>query len=127
MIYPQGDHGAGRSKAPMMPGAERRPDADDWVYVTTDINGAWLYAYDSTVDGEPAVYSVFPLSDIERDPEHGSRMPAYRCRSAVVLGADRQPPFSQEEAARKWLREDPGPLVRPAGGTEGSTESGSSR
>ncbi len=111
----------------MMPGAKRRPDADDWVYLTTDINGAWLYAYNSTVDGEPAVYSVFPLSDVEHDPEHSSRMPAYRCRSAVVLGADRQPPFSQEEAARKWRQEDPDPGVPPTGTTEGSTERGSLR
>lgn len=34
-----GERGAGGSKAPMMPGAERRRDADDWVYVITEVNG----------------------------------------------------------------------------------------
>lgn len=91
--------------APMVAGAERRADADEWVYLTTDRNGAWLYAYDSGEEGEPTVYSVLPLDDVERDREHSPQMPAYRCRSVVVLSIDRDAPFSEEQARAKWIPE----------------------
>ena len=65
----------------MAAGAQRREDADDWVYVTTDLTGAWLYAYDSGGDGAPVVYSVLPLSNVQRDPEHSPNMPALAATS----------------------------------------------
>jgi len=113
-ILPPGSNEWGRTTAPMMPGAERLADADDWVFLTTDLNGAWLYAYDSGGPGEPAVSSVIPTSGTMPDPEYaGSHMPAFRCRAAVVLSVDRNPPFSQDEAALQWIHQDPTPAIRP--------------
>jgi hypothetical protein len=112
-ILPRSQHHGGANAAPVGSAWTERADAADWVYVTTDLNGAWLYAHDAWGDGDPVVYEVFPMSEVEHDPEHSKEMPAFRCRSAVVLGRIRGEAITPEQARALWVPENLSDRLKP--------------
>jgi hypothetical protein len=89
--------------APVKPGRQPSPDADKWVYVTTNEALAWVYAWHAPGRGKPRVLIVQPYGPIERDPEHSVDMEAYRCPMAKVLDVDREPTVSEEDARAGWV------------------------
>lgn len=114
IVRPRGEHGAEPTNAPIIPGAERPPDADGYVYVTRRYGLACAYAHKSQIDGRPVVYLVKPHGEVEPDPECNESEYAFRCASAVVTAVDDSPRFSAEMAERGWKREqglDPEPNV----------------
>lgn len=101
-LRPRAVTGSAKTTAPLMPGVEEHPEADQWVHVTDHFEFAWAYAWKSGGTGEPKVLVVKPTDDLEHDPEHSPHMPAYRCSSALVLLVDDQPSITEEKAQARW-------------------------
>lgn len=104
ILRPRGEHGAEPTNAPMIPGAERPADADNYVYVTRRYGLACAYAHKSQIEGPPVVYLVKPQGEIESDPECNESEYAFRCASAVVIAVDDSPWVTAEMAERGWMR-----------------------
>lgn len=85
-----------------MPGGDRLPESDDWVYLTTDFLLAWAYAHAAGGDGPPVVLMAKPQGMLEHDPEHSDWMPVYRCEWALVELVDAEPRITAEQAALGW-------------------------
>lgn len=114
VLTPRSEHGGEPTNAPMIPGAERPLEADDYVYVTRRYGLACAYAHNSQIDGPPVVYLVKPQGEIEPDPECNESEYAFRCASAVVTAVDDSPWVTAEMAEKGWKREpgtDLGPNV----------------
>lgn len=102
LVLPRGEHGGEPTNAPLVPGGERRPSSDEYVYVTRRYLLAWAYAHMSGASGDPLVLVVDPQGEIEPDPESSDHMYAYRCRSARVRAVDDLVPISAETAEQGW-------------------------
>ena len=102
-LFPRSWHGGAATTAPVATGREPAPDAADWVYVTTSLTVAWVYAWCAPGRGKPKVLVVRPSGTLEPDPEHSPRMEAYRCESARVLSILREPVMTGEEARSGWI------------------------
>jgi hypothetical protein len=102
VLLPRREHGGAPTTGPMVPGGERLPESDDWVYVTTDRNLAWAYAHCSGGSGDAVVLLVQPLGAIHHDPEHSDHMPVFRCRAATVQVVDSRQAMTAEQAQRGW-------------------------
>lgn len=73
------------------------------MYVTRDLDLAWVYAYHATGRGRPKVLVVRPTGGLERDPEHSLRMDAWRTESAKVLRVLIEPTMTEAEAREGWV------------------------
>jgi hypothetical protein len=91
-----------QTSAPLIPGKERARDSDDWVYVTTSPELAWVYAWCAPGRGKPKVLVVEPSGPIERDPEHSPGMEAYRTSMAKVVAVLKDPLVTEQEAREGW-------------------------
>ena len=79
-------------------------DAGDWVYLTTDIDLAWVYAWHAPGRGAPRVLVVRPIDDsLEPDPEHSAAMTAWRCKAASVTKVLTTPTVTEDEARSGWV------------------------
>ena len=102
LLLPRREQGGAPTAGPLVPGGERLPQSDDWVYVTTDRNLAWAYAHCSGGAGDAMVLLVEPVGAIEQDPEHSDHMPVYRCEAATVLVLDTRQAMTSEQAQQGW-------------------------
>lgn len=90
--------------APLKKGHVAPLDSAGFVYVTTDLTLAWVYAWHAPGRGKPKVLIVKPQGDVYRDPEHSPDMEAYRIAGwAKVLDVMRQPLISEEDARAGWV------------------------
>lgn len=103
LLLPRATHGGKPTTAPLNPGQLPPPDQGEWAYLTTDLDLAWVYAWHSVGRGMPRVVKVTPLSDVERDPEHGLTTPAYRTRAATVCQVLREPTVTEADARNGWI------------------------
>lgn len=116
-LVPRKEHGSEPTNAPLVPGGERLPASDEYVYVTRRYLLAWAYAHMSGASGDPVVLVVDPRGEIEPDPESSDYMYAYRCQSARVRAVDDLVPISAETAEKAWKQPDhdlPAYVVKPA-------------
>jgi hypothetical protein len=95
--------GAPATSAPMKAGRAPNPDAENWVYVTTSLTLAWVYAWHAPGRGRPRVLTVTPLGPVYDDPEHSPDMEAYRTDAAVVAAVDLEPLVSEADARAGWV------------------------
>lgn len=102
-VFPRSSHGGAGSSAPTTPGRESPAEAADFVYVTTDLTLAWAYAWAAPGRGKPKVLTVIPHGPTEPDPEHSSRMDAWRCEFAKVTHVDTDPILSDADARAGWV------------------------
>lgn len=107
-LQPRAVTGAKQTTAPLVPGVDEHPEADQWVHVTTHFAFAWAYAWKSGEPGPPVVLVVKPTEDLHHDPEHSPHMPAYRCSSAEVVLIDPHPFITEEQAQARWEDIDAG-------------------
>lgn len=103
LLLPRGTHGGKGTTAPLKPGRQSPADAQQYVFVTTSKELAWVYAWHSQGRGRPRVLTVRPLSDVWRDPEHSVDMEAYKCEAAFVLAVDFEPLVTEEDARAGWV------------------------
>lgn len=116
VLLPRKEHGCEPTDAPLVPGGERLPASDEYVYVTRRYLLAWAYAHMSGASGDPVVLLVDPQGEIEPDPESSDHMHAYRCQSARVRVVDDLVPISAETAEKAWKEPDhdlPAYVVKP--------------
>jgi hypothetical protein len=103
-LFPRAFHGGVGTSAPLQPGRESPADSVGFIYITTDENLAWAYAYEAVGRGKPKVLVVEPQGEIEHDPEHSHDMPAYRCNGmARVVDVFTDAPFTEEESRAGWV------------------------
>ncbi len=95
--------GSGATTAPTAAGHCARPDSERYVYVTTSLELAWVYAWHAPGRARPRVLTVRPLSDVWDDPEHSAEMEAYRCEAARVESVDLVPLVTEAEARTGWV------------------------
>ena len=105
VLFPRTFHGQSPTTAPTNPGMTPSPDSGEWVYITTDVNLAWVYAFHARGRGAPKVLTVTPRGTVERDPEHSPETAAYRCPWAAVTGVSKVPTMTEAEARNGWLSE----------------------
>ena len=84
VLLPRAQHGGQGTNAPVNPGATPPPDAVNWVYLTTALDVAWLYAHHAPGRGKPKVLVMQPHGTVEPDPEHSAAMSAWRAEWATV-------------------------------------------
>lgn len=93
------------TRAPLQHGCVARPDAERYVYVTTDIHLAWAYAYEAPGPGSPKVLQVEPHGSVTPDPEHSHAMEAYRVdgwAKVVAVIPLSEAPFTEAESRSGW-------------------------
>lgn len=83
-MLPRNETGARPTAAPLSPGRTLPADQGNFVYLTRDLDVAWHYAKAAAGRGKPRVLVLTPLSQPERDPEHGPNTDAWRCQAATV-------------------------------------------
>lgn len=103
LVIPRSSHGGPGTTAPLNPGREQPADAADWVYLTTDLDLAWVYAWHAAGRGQPKVLAVRPLEALEPDPEHSAAMTAWRCKAAVVDKVLTDPTVTEADARSGWV------------------------
>lgn len=103
LLLPRSVHGGRGTTAPLNPGQTLPADAADWVYVTGDLDLAWVYAWHAPGRGRPRVLQVRPLEGLEDDPEHSARMAAARCKAAIVDRVLTEPTCTEAEARGGWV------------------------
>ena len=103
VLSPRAFHGQAATTAPTNPGMASSPDSGEWVYITIDVNLAWVYAFHAPGTGRPKVLTVTPRGDVEHDPEYSLRTVAYRCPWAAVTGVLKLPTMTESEARNGWL------------------------
>ena len=111
LVLPRSVHGGPGTTAPLNPGRALPADAAGFVYVTEDLDVAWVYAWHAPGRGAPRVL-VVAACGLEADPEHSEGMGAWRCRSARVLRVLRKPTVDEESARAGWLVETPPEVAR---------------
>lgn len=97
ILLPRALHGASPTSAPLIPGAERLAESDDYVYITRRYGMACAYAHRAGGDSDPVVLLVTPLGPVEPDPESYEHLFSFRCASARVDVVDDDPFFSAED------------------------------
>ena len=102
-LIPRSQHGQPGTTAPLVPGRVQPSDVADWVYVTEDIDLAWVYAWHAPGRGQPKVLEVEPMGELHDDLEHGLRMRAYRCTMARVRKIHRVPTVTEADARGGWV------------------------
>lgn len=102
---PRSVTGKASTSAPVLPGQRVSDDADMFVYITTDVDLAWVYAYAARGRGKPKVLTVEPLGPVMRDPEHSYDMPTFRTFAARVLAVSTEPTITEDQAVSGWLVE----------------------
>lgn len=102
LLIPASRHGGERTTAPLTEGATPQTGAENWVYMTTNIDLAWAYAFHASGRGKPKVLVLHPVSMPEPDPEHSSAMAAYRCEAATVTDVLTEPTITEAEARSGW-------------------------
>lgn len=105
LLTPRVRHGGKSTHAPLKEGYSEREDAAKYVYLTTSLELAWVYAWHAPGRGNPKVLTVRPLAPVYRDPEHSEDMQAYRTESAVVLSVDTDPIMDEWTASAGWVHE----------------------
>lgn len=106
LLMPRTFHGSKGTTAPLKPGAVANSDSERYVYVTTSLDLAWVYAWHAQGRGRPRVLTVRPLSPVWRDPEHSEDMAAYRCEAAVVDAVAVEPLVTESDARAGWVEGD---------------------
>ena len=103
VLFPRTWHGKAGTTAPTNPGQASPADAPGWVYITTNINLAWVYAFHGVGRGRPKVLTVAPHGQVEADPEHSPDSDAYRCEWASVTAVSTVPTVTEAEAREGWV------------------------
>lgn len=103
LLIPRSRHGGPGTSAPLTPGRTQPEDAADWVYLTSDLDLAWVYAFHAPGRGRARVLRVTPIGDVLRDIEHGDTMAAYRCEAATVADVLTEPTVTEAEARDGWI------------------------
>lgn len=103
LLLPRSEHRGPGTTAPLNPGKQEPADAAQWVYLTTDLRLAWVYAWHAPGRGRPRVLTVAPLGEVEADDEHSAAMAAFRCQAAKVVAVDLSPVLDEEEARAGWV------------------------
>jgi hypothetical protein len=101
-VFPRQWHGGAGTSAPINPGQTSLVDAEGYVYLTNDLDLAWAYAWCAPGRGRPKVLILDPMSTPEPDPEHSTRMAAYRCSWARVSKVLTTPTITETEARGGW-------------------------
>lgn len=100
-LMPRAHHGGDPTTAPAHGSL---PDSAHHIYVTTDLDLAWAYAWHAPGRGRPKVVLVEPSAPIEHDPEHSPSMPAYRSRGIGRIRAVlTDPTVTEKEAREGWV------------------------
>lgn len=107
LLLPRAEHGGPGTTAPLNPGREQPPDADRWVYLTTSLEVAWVYAWHAPGSGRPRVLVIRSAHGLHRDPEHSASMDAWRAAWASVARVLRVPAVSEAAARSGWLFDSP--------------------
>lgn len=102
-LFPRSMHGGTATNAPTTEGKHSPASAEDWVYITGDLDLAWAYAFHAAGRGRPKVLVVEPVGPIEHDPEHSHRMDAWRCEWAKVTRVLTEPTITEQEARDGWV------------------------
>lgn len=97
-LLPRSDHGGPATSAPA---SRALPQNEQHIYLTTDLDLAWVYAWHAPGRGRPKVLVVEPTQPIQHDPEHSPQMPAYRSRGMAHVAAVLTTPTVTEEQARQ--------------------------
>jgi hypothetical protein len=105
VLLPRASHTGVPTTAPLNAGQEPPSDAGQWVYVTRDLDLAWVYAWHAVGRGKPKVLRVNPVGTLERDPEHSVRMDAWRCEFAPVRQVLLEPTMTEAEARDGWIKQ----------------------
>lgn len=103
LLLPRSQHGGAGTTAPLVPGRVQPADAPSWVYCTTSLELAWIYAWHAPGRGRPRVLQLGGVGDLEPDPEHGPDAEAYRCRWASVAGVLLEPAVDEAAARSGWI------------------------
>lgn len=104
VLLPRSVHHSAATTAPVNPGQVALADAEDWVYITRNLDLAWVYAWHAVGRGKPKVLQVNPVGDLEPDPEHSTAMDAWRCEFATVKKVFAEPTVTEAEAREGWRR-----------------------
>lgn len=102
VLLPRSKHGGAGTTAPVNPGMRQPQDASSYVYVTTDVAIAWVYAWHAAGRGKPKVLVVQPIGEVKPDPEHSPAMSAYRCEWARVESVLTEPTITEQQAREGW-------------------------
>lgn len=92
LVLPRNETGAQPTRAPLNPGRRLPADQGSFVYMTRDLDVAWSYARAASGRGKPKVLVVRPLSQPQRDREHGPGTDTWRCTAATVSKVLRDAP-----------------------------------
>ncbi len=103
VLIPRSVHGGKPTTAPLNPGQEAAPDCEDYVYVTEDLDLAWVYAWHAEGRARPRVAEVTDFDDLEPDPESSARSRAWRCKFARVVRVHLEPTVEEAEARSGWV------------------------
>lgn len=103
VLIPRSHHGRTGTSAPTAPGRSSPASADQYVYLTRDLNLAWVYAWHAPGRGRPKVLVVAPHGDLEPDPEHSREMDAWRCDWATVRQVLTEPAVTEADARAGWV------------------------
>lgn len=103
LLVPRSVHGSTPTGAPVNVGREALSDASQWVYLTRNLDLAWVYAWHASGRGKPKVLRVQPHGVIELDPEHSARMDAWRCEWATVQHVLTSPTVTEADARAGWV------------------------
>lgn len=99
-LMPRAWHGGPGTTAPA---AGALAGAEDHIYLTDDVDLAWVYAWHAPGRGKPKVLVIEPTAPIEHDPEHSAQMPAYRSRGmGRVLAVNTTPTITEQQAREGW-------------------------
>lgn len=106
LVVPRSVHGGPGTSAPLNPGRTQPATAADRVYLTADLDLAWVYAWHAPGRGRPKVLVATPL-DVDQDepwdPEHSPEMRALRCGAARVVDVLTNPTVAEEQARSGWV------------------------
>jgi hypothetical protein len=103
LLMPRVAHHGKPTTAPLKQGASPREDSSKYVYLTTNKELAWVYAWCAVGRGKPRVVTVAPLDPVYPDPEHSSDMQAFRTKAAIVVEVDIDPMVTEIEARTGWV------------------------
>lgn len=110
-LMPRSWHGGPGTSAPAN---GTLPDSDQYIYVTTDLDLAWVYAWHAPGGGRPKVLIIEPTRPVEHDPEHSLRMPAYRSQGmARVAAVLTTPTITEDDAREGWQTDVDAPHLPP--------------
>lgn len=102
LLLPRSTTSAVGTTAPLNAGRRTPVDADQYVYLTADLDVAWAYAFAATGCSRPRVLVAMPEDPPISDGEHSARMGAFKASAATVIEVMLEPTITAEQAAAGW-------------------------